>query len=240
MCASTASELIHENLYSIIFDGRRLPPQDAMFITFEGPDGCGKTTQIILLDTYLTQQQGYSVLHTREPGGTEISERIREVVHDRAHAEMDNRTEILLYSASRAQLVAEKIRPALTRGDVVLCDRFFDSTYAYQGYGRGLDLPTLRLITEFATGGLKPDLTVYLDVDPEEGLRRRMKDRQAEWNRLDNQALAFHQRAYSGYQELIAEEPDRWVVIDGSQSEEAVQVQIRARVMERLIRHATA
>jgi dTMP kinase len=167
-----------------------------MFITFEGPDGCGKTTQIALLDAYLNQQ-GYSVFRTREPGGTEISERIRAIVHDRAHADMDNRTEVLLYSASRAQLVAEKIRPALAQGDIVLCDRFFDSTYAYQGYGRGLDLPTLRLITGFATGGLKPDLTICIDIDPKEGLRRRMKDREAEWNRLDNQELAFHQRVYA-------------------------------------------
>lgn len=210
-----------------------------MFITFEGPDGGGKTTHLALLETYLAQQ-GFSVYRTREPGGTRIGEKIRDVLHDRTHNEMDSRAEILLFSASRAQLVAEMIRPALTRGEIVLCDRFFDSTYAYQGYGRGLNLDVLRAITEFATGGLKPDLTLYIEIDPEEGLRRRLKDQDAEWNRLDNLALAFHQRVHEGYQRLIAEEPERWVVIDGNRTVDAVQVDIQAMVLQRLARHATA
>src|SRR5688572_27166033 len=121
-----------------------------MFITFEGPDGSGKTTQMGLLADFLTQQ-GYMLFRTREPGGTPISEKIRDLLHDNKNTEMDPRAEILLYSASRAQLVSEKINPALQRGEIVLCDRFFDSTFAYQGYGHGLDLETLRSITTFAT-----------------------------------------------------------------------------------------
>ena len=157
-----------------------------MFITFEGPDGCGKTTQIDLLEKYLIQQ-GYSVFRTREPGGTHIGEQIRDVLHNRENTDMTCEAEILLYSASRAQLVQEKIKPALEEGTIVISDRFFDSTLAYQGYGRGLDLDDLRQITAFATGGLRPDLTVYLEIEPEEGLRRRQRDSEAEWNRLEDE-----------------------------------------------------
>ncbi len=209
-----------------------------MFITFEGPDGCGKTTQITLLDKYLSQQ-GYPVYRAREPGGTPIGEQIRQVLHDPANEAMDARAEILLYSASRAQLVAEAIRPMLAQGSIVLCDRFFDSTLAYQGYGRGLDIDVLRLITEFATGGLRPDLTIYIDIEPEVGLHRRLRDRHAEWNRLDKMALAFHQRVHSGYLKLIEAEPERWVVVDGERSVEAVQDEVQTLVMARLRRHTT-
>jgi dTMP kinase len=201
-----------------------------MLITFEGPDGCGKTTQIALLEEFLLQQ-GYSIYRTREPGGTHIGEEIRDVLHDPAHTAMNPRAEILLYSASRAQLVAEKIRPALAQGEIVLCDRFFDSTYAYQGYGH---LGVLHTITEFATGGLKPDLTLYLEIDPEEGLKRRLKDQSAEWNRLDEMTLAFHQRVHEGYAKLIDAESDRWVVIDGMQPPDKVQRIIREIVQQRM------
>lgn len=210
-----------------------------MFITFEGPDGCGKTTQIALLEEYLAQQ-GYSLYRTREPGGTEIGDQIRTILHDRANTAMNPRAEILLYSASRAQLVAEKIRPVLERGMIVLCDRFYDSTFAYQGYGHGLAIETLRTITHFATGGLRPDLTIYLDIDPEEGLKRRQKDKDAEWNRLDDMALSFHKRVHEGYQALIAAEPDRWAVLDASRPIEEVQAAIRASVLERLQRKEQA
>ncbi len=204
-----------------------------MLITFEGPDGCGKTTQIALLADYLGQQ-GLPVMQTREPGGTVIGERIREVLHDPAHEAMSPQAEILLYSASRAQLVAEVLRPALERGQVVLCDRFYDSTFAYQGYGHGLDLAALQQITRFATGGLRPDLTFYLDIDPVEGLRRRQRDEAAEWNRLDKMALDFHRRVHSGYRKLAAAEPDRWLVIDAARDIEAVQAEIRALALNRL------
>jgi dTMP kinase len=204
-----------------------------MFISFEGPDGCGKTTQLALLADFLVRQ-GYTVCRTREPGGTPIGEQIRVVLHDPANREMDPRTEILLYSASRAQIVAQVIRPALAAGKVVLCDRFYDSTLAYQGYGHGLDLNVLRQITLFATGGLKPDLTIYLEVAPEVGLRRRQQDQEAEWNRLDALALEFHRRVHAGYHELIAAEPARWVVVNGERPVDAVQADIRAVVTARL------
>jgi dTMP kinase len=204
-----------------------------MFITFEGPDGCGKTTQLRLLAKYLGQQ-GFSICLTREPGGSPIGEQIRQVVHSQANQEMDARTEILLYSASRAQHVAQIIRPALAEGKIVLSDRFYDSTLAYQGYGHSLNLDVLQKITEFATGGLRPDLTIYIEIDPEEGLIRRRKDRTAEWNRLDALDLEFHRRAHQGYRQLIAREPGRWVVVDGQRSIEAVQDDIRRHVLKRL------
>jgi dTMP kinase len=140
-----------------------------MFITFEGPDGSGKSTQVRLLVDHLCRQ-GFPVFQTREPGGTVIGDQIRAVLHDLKNAGMHAHTEILLYAASRAQLVAQEIRPRLAAGEIVICDRYADSTLAYQGYGRGLDLDTLRVILRFATGGLQPDLTLYLDIPAEEGL----------------------------------------------------------------------
>lgn len=203
-----------------------------MFITFEGPEGSGKSTQIALLSSYL-RQQGFSVLTTREPGGTLIGDRARDCVHDVAHTMMAPTTELLLYSASRAQLVAEVIRPALAAGKVVLCDRFSDSTMAYQGYGRGLDLEDLAYITHFATGGLKPDLTLLLDIDVEKGLARRVRGG-GEMNRLDLETIEFHNRVRRGYHKLAAAEPERWVVIAADGAAEAVQVDIRRVVEGRL------
>ncbi|MDH3944736.1 MAG: dTMP kinase, partial [Anaerolineae bacterium] len=141
--------------------------------------------------------------------------------------------EILLFQASRAQLVRELIRPALADGKVVLCDRYADSTIAYQGYGHQTDIEQLTRIVEFATGGLKPDLTLYLDIDAEQGLRRR-SDGEGEWNRLDDYALEFHQRVRRGYHAMIAAESERWVQIDGDQPPEAVQQEMQKAVMERL------
>ena len=203
-----------------------------LFITLEGPDGSGKTTQARLLAKWLTAQ-GYSLLTTREPGGTRIGEAIREVVHDCALTEMAPQAEILLYSASRAQLVAEVIRPALAAGKIVLCDRYFDSTYAYQGYGRRLPLEALRAITDFAVQGLIPDLTLYLDVSPEIGLQRRTRSG-GEMNRLDREALAFHERVRVGYLELAAAEPSRWHIIDAQCPPEDVQQILRALLAEYL------
>ncbi len=209
-----------------------------MFITFEGPEGCGKTTQLALLADYLTQQ-GYTIYKAREPGGTPIGEQIRSVVLSLQNEEMDPRAEVLLYSASRAQLVFQVIRPRLKAGEIVLCDRFYDSTLAYQGYGRGLDIEMLRQITRFATGGLRPDLTLYLDVEPLVGLERHQRDEEAEWNRLDALDLEFHRRVQAGYQQLIAEEPERWVIIDGERPVEEVQAEVRAVVEGRLSRRGT-
>lgn len=208
-----------------------------MFITFEGPEGSGKTTQINLLAGFLSRE-GYSLLQTREPGGTDIGEQIRSILHSHDNAAMVGQAEILLYSAARAQLVHETIRPALEAGRIVLCDRFYDSTLAYQGYGRELNLEDLQAITRFATGGLCPDLTLYLDIDPEEGLQRRKAEAAAEWNRLDALELAFHKRVYVGYQALIAAEPSRWIRINGQLPIREVQEAIRGAVLSRLPKQA--
>ena len=200
-----------------------------MFITLEGPDGSGKTTQIRLLHDAL-KSANYDVLLTREPGGSPIGDQIRQILHDVQNREMNPATEILLYSASRAQLVKQVIRPALAAGKIVLCDRYAGSTMAYQGYGRGLDLRALEAITNFATGGLKPDLTLLLDVDVRIGLGRRLKGGE-EWNRMDQQALEFHQRTRDGYLTLAAAEPGRWVRIDASGSID----QVAAALWERVI-----
>jgi dTMP kinase len=203
-----------------------------MFITLEGPDGSGKTTQARFLAEWL-REQGYEVILTREPGGTDIGDQIRTVLHDPHNTAMDARTEILLFSASRAQHVAQRIRPALAAGQIVVSDRYADSTLAYQGHGRGLDLETLRTITAFATGGLTPDLTLYLDIAPGEGLHRRQAGGD-EWTRLDAETPEFHQRVRAGYMELVKQEPKRWVVIDAARSVEEVQAEIRALVQAKL------
>jgi dTMP kinase len=203
-----------------------------MFITLEGPDGSGKTTQASLLADWLADQ-GHEVILTREPGGTEIGRQIRAVLHDPGNATMQARAEILLYAADRAQHSWQLIRTGLEEGKVVVSDRYADSTLAYQGYGRGLDLETLRRVNDFATGGLKPDLTLYLDIPPEEGLSRRQNGG-GEWNRLDAETLEFHRRVRDGYLELAAQEPERWAVIDASRSPETVQLEIRSLVRSRL------
>ena len=202
------------------------------FITLEGPDGSGKSTQITRLAEHL-HGLGQTVFVTREPGGTAIGEEIRRLLHDLRHREMHPRAEILLYAAARAQHVGQEIVPRLARGEIVLCDRFADSTYAYQGFGHGLDLDALRQITSFATQGLRPDLTLLLDIDPAVGLRRRQAGG-AEWNRLDDYALAFHQRVHRGYHTLAAEEPQRWVILDGTLDKDALQAEIQRVVLERL------
>ncbi len=199
-----------------------------MFITFEGIDGSGKTTQVQQLAAFLRPKLPDLVI-TREPGGTPIGDQIRECLHDVANTRMAPEAEILLYSASRAQLVAEVIRPALARGAVVLCDRFADSTLAYQGYGRGLDLTALALITRFATGGLQPDLTLLLDMDAATGLSRRQRDGR-EMNRMDRQALDFYRRVRAGYHELVAAEPARWRIIPADRPMAVVQADLRAAV----------
>jgi dTMP kinase len=203
-----------------------------IFITFEGPDGSGKTTQIRRLAEWLSAR-GAQVLLTREPGGTEISEQIRDILHDLKNKAMHPRAEILLYSAARAQLVAEKMKPHLAAGGIVLSDRYADSTLAYQGYGHGLALETLRLITTFATDSLRPDLTLLFDVDAETGLRRRLAGG-GEWNRLDDYALAFHQRVRAGYLELAQAEPERWVKVDAGLDVAALEVEVQRVIAARL------
>jgi dTMP kinase len=206
-----------------------------MFISFEGTDGSGKSTQIKQVTTYL-QRQGYDVLVTREPGGTAIGDQIREILHSLDNTDMHPRTELLLYCASRAQLVAEVIRPHLENGGVVISDRFADSTLAYQGYGHGLDLKQLKRILEFATGGLKPDLTIYLDLKPDVGLKRRLQGSLfgEEWNRLDDMEIDFHRRAYAGYKKLIRADKERWLCINADQPPEQVQAEIIKTLAARL------
>jgi len=203
-----------------------------MFITLEGPDGSGKTTQIRLLYDALVAAE-CDVLLTREPGGTAIGDQIRVVLHDIENSDIVPETEILLYSASRAQLVGQVIRPALAAGIIVLCDRYADSTMAYQGYGRGLNLEALTAITDFATGGLKPDLTLFLDLEPEIGLTRRKTSGQ-EWNRMDRQTLDFYRLTRRGYHTLAEMEPERWVSIDASGSITEVAAAVWATVQRRL------
>jgi dTMP kinase len=189
--------------------------QSGFFITLEGVEGSGKTTQVEWLAERL-RQAGRAVVTTREPGGTPISDRIRAVVLDRQNVEIHPHTEALLMCAARAQLVHEVIRPALAAGQVVICDRYSDSTYAYQGYARGQDLATLRKLNDFATGGLVPDLTLLLDLPAETGLQRRFGEDSVgtATNRMDQLNLAFHQRVADGYHALAQADPERWRVVD--------------------------
>jgi dTMP kinase len=211
-----------------------------MFITFEGPDGCGKTSQVAALVEFLTTQEipevrFRHVLATREPGGTRIGDEVRTILMNLTNTGMLPQTEILLFQSSRAQLVGEVIRPALLRGEIVICDRYGDSTLAYQGYGHRIELAKLRQLIDFATGGLKPDLTLLLDLDTETGLKRRLKD--GGWNRLDAYDLEFHRRVRQGYLEMAAQESGRWVVIDASPSFVEVQETLRKVVLGYLINH---
>ncbi len=215
-----------------------------LFITFEGLEGAGKSTQARRLYERL-QAAGYPVILTREPGGTRIGELIRRILVDLRHTEMAPTTETLLFSAARAQLVSELIRPYLATGGIVVCDRYADSTFAYQGYGLGRDLDELRAITAVATGGLKPNLTFYLQIDVEVGLQRKRAGRErpetssgqpVEWNRLDARDLAYHRRVAQGFAELMAQEPERWYALDADQPVEVLAEQIWQAVTPRLAR----
>jgi dTMP kinase len=201
-----------------------------MFITLEGPEGSGKTSHIPYLVEYL-REKGYTVFPTREPGGTSIGEQIREVIHDLKNAEMHPRAETLLYQAARAQIVEQVIKPRLAVGEIVISDRYYDSTIAYQGYGHQQDLDQVRALVKYATGGLVPDLTVLLDVDVEVGLRRR-KQNGMEWNRMDAHAIEFYQRVREGYLEMVRQEPKRWVVIDAGKEWHTVQNKLRETIEE--------
>ena len=203
-----------------------------MFITFEGPDGSGKTTQLDLLVPVLAGK-GIDLIRTREPGGTEIGDQIRSVIMDMKNKSMYPRTEILLFCASRAQLVGELIRPSLKEGKVVLCDRYADSILAYQGYGHGLDKEALIRLLDFATGGLKPDLTLLFDIPAKAGLRRRLANHE-EWNRMDDYALQFHERVRNGYLEMAEKEPERWVIINADRPKEAVHEEVVSVLTEKL------
>ncbi|MFZ5909675.1 MAG: dTMP kinase [Chloroflexota bacterium] len=204
-----------------------------MFITLEGPEGSGKTSHIPYLVEYL-REKGYPVFPTREPGGTSIGEQIREILHNLENTEMNPRTETLLYQAARAQFVEQVVRPRLEAGEIVLSDRYADSTIAYQGYGHQQDLEQVRALIEYATGGLVPDLTILLDLDVEIGLGRKQKAE--EWNRLDAYTVEFHRRVRMGYLEMVKSDPSRWVIIDAEQKWEIVQKNLRNLILNRLDR----
>ena len=205
-----------------------------MFITFEGPDGSGKTTQMDLLMPFLAEK-GLDTVRTREPGGTDIGDQIRSVIMNMKNKSMHPRSEILLFCASRAQLVEELIRPSLSEGKLVLCDRYADSTLAYQGYGHGLDRDALIRLLDFATGGLKPDLTLLFDISAEAGLRRRLTNHE-EWNRMDDYALQFHERVRSGYLAMAAADPERWGVINADRTPDEIHAEVVSVLTEKLQR----
>jgi len=203
-----------------------------MFITLEGPEGSGKTSHIPYLVEYL-REKGYTVFPTREPGGTSISEQIRDILHDLKNAEMHPRTETLLYQAARAQIVEQVIKPRLAAGEIVISDRYYDSTIAYQGYGHQQDLEQVRGLVRYATGGLTPDLTILLDLDVEVGLRRKTQN-EVEWNRMDAYTVEFHRRVRAGYLEMVKAEPQRWVVVNSEQKWEDVQAELKKVIVEKL------
>ncbi len=205
----------------------------SLFVTFEGPEGGGKTTQVRRLAACL-EERGCDVLTTREPGGTPIGDRVRAILLDPLHTEMQPQAEFLLFSAARAQHVAQVIRPHLLRGGVVLCDRYADASLAYQGYGYQLDLDALRAITRFATGGLLPDLTFCLDVPVDVGLRRKAQGAGDAWNRMEQKEIDFHHRVRAGYLDMAAREPARWEVIDATRTVDEIQATLRDLLIQRL------
>lgn len=192
-----------------------------IFITFEGGEGAGKTTVLHELKNYL-EQKGYKTATTREPGGIEIAEKIRHVILDTSHTNMDSRTEALLYAAARRQHLVEKVIPLLEEGHIVLCDRFIDSSLAYQGYARELGIEEVYSINKFAITDFMPDLTLLFNVQPEVGMERINKNKEREQNRLDLEKMSFHQKVYDGYQILLKRFSDRIKEIDAGQTPDQV------------------
>ncbi|WP_458353726.1 dTMP kinase [Peribacillus frigoritolerans] len=202
-----------------------------IFITMEGPEGAGKTTITQMLGKAL-QQEGYQILLTREPGGVPISEQIREVILNKDNTAMDSRTEALLYAAARRQHLVEVVMPELERGGIVLCDRFIDSSLAYQGHARGLDIEEVYNINKFAIGDMMPDATLFFDIDPEEGLRRIQSNGEREVNRLDLEALDFHKKVCEGYQFIINRWKDRFIIVDAGRTIDEVFEETKASLLD--------
>lgn len=203
---------------------------EGIFITMEGPDGSGKSTQIELLKQYL-EHKGFDIVIAREPGGTAISEVIRKVILDPAHKEMSHMTELLLYAAARAQLVSQVIEPALLDGKAVICDRFVESSAVYQGIGRGLGVDTVYEVNNYALGDVKPKLTIFMDLDAEDGIKR--KKEQAELDRMELEDMTFHRRVVEGYRKLATLYPERIVPIDATMSVEEIHSRIVDEVEKR-------
>lgn len=204
-----------------------------MFITLEGPEGSGKTTAVETAVKKL-EEMGYQIVRTREPGGTPISEEIRNVILDKKNTAMDGRTEALLYAASRRQHLVEKVWPALKEGKIVICDRYLDSSLAYQGGARGLGIDEVLNINLFATENTWPDLTLLFDIKPEEGLKRIAANANREVNRLDLEKIEFHQKVRESFLYLAKRFPDRFVIIDASQSREIVAKNTLEAILSRL------
>lgn len=202
-----------------------------LFISMEGPDGAGKSTQIELLQGYLADK-GYEIVITREPGGTAISEDIRQIILNKDYTEMSSNTELLLYAASRAQLVYEVIRPALEQGKAVICDRFIESSVVYQGIARGLGIDTVYAINDYALEGLRPQLTILLDLDAEEGLRR--KKNQAELDRMEAAGLEFHRKVAEGYRLLAERDSERIMRISATLPKEEIHAKIVKEIERRI------
>jgi dTMP kinase len=209
--------------------------KEGFFITLEGGEGSGKTTVLGRVAAYL-QNRSMPYRITREPGGVEIAEKIRSIILDPSHTAMDARTEALLYAAARSQHLAEVVEPALREGLTVLCDRFVDSSLVYQGHARGLGMDEVWSINRFAIGNRMPDLTFYLDVDPEIGLSRIAANEEREINRLDLESLSFHQKVREGYQLLIQDNPDRIVVLDANRPIHMVEQDIVRTLEERVLK----
>ncbi len=205
----------------------------SLFITLEGPEGSGKTSAINKVKEIL-ESEGHEIVMTREPGGTAISEQIREVILNKENTSMDPRTEALLYAASRRQHLVEKIWPSVKEGKIVICDRYLDSSLAYQGFARNLGIEDILKINMYATENTFPDLTLLFDLDPEIGLGRINADKNREVNRLDLEKLSFHKAVREGYLKLAKMYPERFVIIDASKSKEEVVAQTLKAIEERL------
>ena len=205
---------------------------EGIFITMEGPDGSGKTTQIDLLKKYL-EKKGYDIVIAREPGGTVIGEAIRKIILNPEYEEMGHMTELLLYASARAQLVNQVIKPALTEGKAVICDRFVESSAVYQGIGRGLGVGTVYEVNNYALGDVQPKLTIFMDLDAEEGIKR--KKEQAELDRMEKEDLSFHKRVVDGYRQLAKLYPERIVPVDATLPIDTIHSMIVEEVEHRFL-----
>ena len=202
-----------------------------LFITIEGPEGSGKTT-VAKMITERLKMEGYPVVYTREPGGVEIAEKIRDIILDVNNTKLDPRSEALLYAASRRQHLVEKVEPALAEGKIIICDRFIDSSLAYQGHARGLGIDEVFEMNMIAINKRLPDLTILLDIDPQEGLNRINKNRSGELNRLDLENLSFHQKVHEGYEILKTKYAKRFSIVDANKSKEEVFKQVLDLVLK--------
>ncbi|MFZ2463954.1 MAG: dTMP kinase [Caldibacillus thermoamylovorans] len=209
--------------------------EKSTFITVEGPDGAGKTTVLNIIAEELAAE-GYPIVQTREPGGSPIAEKIRQIILDKKHTEMDPRTEALLYAAARRQHLIEKIIPALEKGNIVLCDRFIDASIVYQGFARKIGIDEVLKINRFAIENTMPDLTIYFDIEPEIGLERIQKHRQGEMNRLDLETMEFHKMVREGYLQLLDRFPDRIKKVMADRPIEEVKTEAKKLILSLLVK----